>query len=641
MLSLSQNLTLKNLQEFVGIHFSVQDNKARCLLPGCCFFYTQTAGRRVHSKPLYHHLEKQHAEEYRGFFKSTGNSTDKKRVREVVASLCSSTDSDSPAKRRTEEVIEYKMSKERMQDLLVEAVAVDGLPLSVFEKSGILKLLSPIADKVGVSLSQQAVRALILEAVKGRMHELQGEFRKRLVCVKLDLCASQGRHFLGVNVQAVVNGKLKRVTAALKEVSQTTTEAEITSKLLACLDGLGIDENQIYSLTFDNGTSVSDEENHNEHTAEHVAAGTTPGIQNEPVQDTADDHLGEDSAATPSPLYAAVEGVELAGGCVAAVGCAMHTLQLCVLDVLQADAAIQGLLRRVRAIVSKLHTEDVHLTLKPDSKTLPKLDCPTRWGSTYNMLESMIDNKSFLNRVVWTGESLLLSDNEWEKITEMTEALRPLHEAMSALRMKNITAGEFLAEWLKCRLQLVVSGSDTSTLFLQALKQWESSLLTRPDFVSAAYLDKRYNVLLTEEQEEIARIHLLNLWEKVSTIKADAASSAAAWDEEMGSEDIIECLLSVHDVHSTACAAKDWSKVAESLRVFISTSRINKTEDIFQWWDSQPESALKWLAEVALALPVTQASVGQTVAWVHYMLMDLRGLDDDVLEALVLLQCNA
>ena len=90
----------------------------------------------------------------------------------------------------------------------------------LFEKTAILKLVSPIANKLGVSLSQRVVRSLTLEAAEKKRLELRSEFDKRLVCVKLDLCTQRGRHFLGVNVQSVVNGKLKIVTVSVKEMTK-------------------------------------------------------------------------------------------------------------------------------------------------------------------------------------------------------------------------------------------------------------------------------------------------------------------------------------------------------------------------------------------------------------------------------------
>ena len=76
-------------------------------------------------------------------------------------------------------MIEYAMSKAGMQELVVEAVTVNGLPLSVFEKTAISKLVGPIVNKLGVSVSQRAVRSLTLEAAEKKRLELRSEFDQR------------------------------------------------------------------------------------------------------------------------------------------------------------------------------------------------------------------------------------------------------------------------------------------------------------------------------------------------------------------------------------------------------------------------------------------------------------------------------
>jgi len=206
-------------------------------------------------------------------------------------------------------VIEYAMSKEEMQELVVEAVTVNRLPLSVFEKTAISKSVAPIANKLGVSLSQRTVRSLTLEVAEKKRLELGSEFDKRLVCVKLDLCTRRGPHFLGVNVQSVINGKLKVVTASVKEMTERATAEEIKSILLACLDKIGIQERQIYSLTTDNGSNVIKVGKLMQNDA-HVKEGNSEEILND-QEENSDEQVWE---AAENTLDEAVNG-NLRGCC--------------------------------------------------------------------------------------------------------------------------------------------------------------------------------------------------------------------------------------------------------------------------------------------------------------------------------------
>ena len=88
------------------------------------------------------------------------------------------------------------------------------------------------------------------------MAELRSEFSKKLVCVKTDLCTRRGRHFIGVNIQAIVEGTLRVATAGVKEMPDKATGEAIRIKVLDCLQSLEIHEQQIYTITTDNGSNV-------------------------------------------------------------------------------------------------------------------------------------------------------------------------------------------------------------------------------------------------------------------------------------------------------------------------------------------------------------------------------------------------
>ncbi|KAK4312808.1 hypothetical protein Pmani_015819 [Petrolisthes manimaculis] len=76
-----------------------------------------------------------------------------------------------------------------------------------------------------------------------------------MVCVKTDLCTRRGRHFIGVNFQAVLKGNLGVINGTVKEMTERATGTEIRAMLVASLQKLGIEEQQIWLKT-DNGSNV-------------------------------------------------------------------------------------------------------------------------------------------------------------------------------------------------------------------------------------------------------------------------------------------------------------------------------------------------------------------------------------------------
>lgn len=83
------------------------------------------------------------------------------------------------------------------------------------------------------------------------------------------------------------------------------------------------------------------------------------------------------------------------------------------------------------------------------------------------------------------------------------------------------------------------------------------------------------------------------------------------------------------------------TEVRKALEYFNNCTRLERSKNVFNWWHKNPHRDLKTLAEVALALPVTQVSVERTFSGLRYILDELRlGLKDDVIDAIMFLRCN-
>ena len=93
-----------------------------------------------------------------------------------------------------------------------------------------------------------------------------------------------------------------------------------------------------------------------------------------------------------------VAGIEQCG--LPAISCAIHTLQLVIKDCILAQRSISDMLARCRKIVG--HYKHSHLAVErlqaiqcqlslPDHKLIQ--DEPTRWDSTYYMLEHLVEQQ--------------------------------------------------------------------------------------------------------------------------------------------------------------------------------------------------------------------------------------------------------
>ena len=66
----------------------------------------------------------------------------------------------------------------------------------------------------------------------------------------------------------------------------------------------------------------------------------------------------------------------------------------------------------------------------------------------------MVLVRDLLGQIALANESLLLSDGDWHAIQELIECLKPVYDTTTAIQLNKVTAGEFFAEWLKCKVHL-------------------------------------------------------------------------------------------------------------------------------------------------------------------------------------------
>ena len=59
-------------------------------------------------------------------------------------------------------LFQIELSRDEIESAAIEAVTMNGLPLSVFEKTGTCKLLIPILDKLDITLNRASMKDRVL-----------------------------------------------------------------------------------------------------------------------------------------------------------------------------------------------------------------------------------------------------------------------------------------------------------------------------------------------------------------------------------------------------------------------------------------------------------------------------------------------
>ena len=124
--------------------------------------------------------------------------------------------------------------------------------------------------------------------------------------------------------------------------------------------------------------------------------------------------------------------------------CAVHTLQLAICDGLRGRHASK-LIGIVRSITIRARNLKIDAILKRRVKIGAIIDQSTRWGSTYLMIERILQLKSILSDMA--NPDLTMSDDHWEQVENLKEILSYPFLVTKKLQCSNLTPGSFLKEW--------------------------------------------------------------------------------------------------------------------------------------------------------------------------------------------------
>ena len=126
--------------------------------------------------------------------------------------------------------------------------------------------------------------------------------------------------------------------------------------------------------------------------------------------------------------------------------CFGHTLQLAINDGLKMSPGVQDMIKSAKAIVAFFHRstkateklKELQVQLKlPGYKIIT--DCPTRWNSTYYMLQRLLEQKAAITVMCSSagGPRASLTVSEWSMLEELVQILKPLEEATRELSVEH------------------------------------------------------------------------------------------------------------------------------------------------------------------------------------------------------------
>lgn len=220
--------------------------------------------------------------------------------------------------------------------------------------------------------------------------------------------------------------------------------------------------------------------------------------------------------------------------------------------------------------------------------------------------------------------------------------------------------GDFLAVWLRCKIETKAIENDLSAILVSAMEEREEILYSTPTILCAIYLDPRWHIMLNKDHQTLAEKYLGNLWDRMQSLKhklgddmnatdntafltAEAKSSPEK-DYQTENIDPLERMLREKE-HAVASASKtsEVRQINNLIKDFKKSSRMPVSEDILQYWEKKryTDSELYQLSQIVLAVPATQVSVERIFSHLAFILNRLRNkMGAATINNILLIRCN-
>jgi hypothetical protein len=176
--------------------------------------------------------------------------------------------------------------------------------------------------------------------------------------------------------------------------------------------------------------------------------------------------------------------------------------------------------------------------LKPNAETSAIIDQEdTTWGSTYLMIDRLLELKKHIMEVgdMGTSVQLELTVHQWEQAEELRDLLQEAVTVTIRLRLEDVTPGHFFREWTGLKLYLENKGGVLADDICASMKRREQEMLDNGMLLAAVLLDPDHADLLTENQKLSAQEKVVEVALKIKKLQPDAEEEGPGSKTELNS----------------------------------------------------------------------------------------------------------
>ena len=317
-----------------------------------------------------------------------------------------------------------------------------------------------------MSLDRDQIRTYIMDEAKEIKLRIKKEIKGKYIFLKFD-CATRLRvNYLGLNIR-YVNAAGKSITRTLGVVD---TLCEHGSKMLKemivkVLADYEIPLDHVVCCVTDNASNMIklvellNEDIQKEH---HVDDGEGDIDEEDEEDDIEEGELQLESVIPPSCEH---------------MRCAAHTLQLAVNDGLK-HATAKGVVSKIRGIAKEARNPNIDKLLQKSAKKGALIDMETRWGSTFMMIDRLVELKTHLIEMAQIGnKKLTLTEAEWEQATSLRDLLQKAFAMTKALQYEDCSPGNFYRKWSGSKLYYIQYDSSLAGFIGKSMIKKENKLL--------------------------------------------------------------------------------------------------------------------------------------------------------------------
>lgn len=269
--------------------------------------------------------------------------------------------------------------QKKINDAIVYMIAKDIQPFSIVENAGFIYLMNTVAPRYEIPSRYKVTKWL-----DEKYSQMKDLWRTRLtgksISLTMDIWSDQMsmRSYLGITAHFLLEQEMSSLTIGAMQLSERHTGPYLSEMLEICCSDWNIDK---MTLT-DNGTNIKK--------AAEITFG--PKIQ---------------------------------------LPCFAHTINLIARSAIQRES-VNGCIAKTKSIVAFFNHSGVasdHLRKATDKVLIQ--DVPTRWNSTYYMIERFLEVKTQVNDILLSipNDQMLVTGKEFELLNNVLTMLRPLEEA--------------------------------------------------------------------------------------------------------------------------------------------------------------------------------------------------------------------